>query len=279
MTEIKESPKATVFKGGQITSISKAMAKDLAPAAFATKPASYINTKLYHFTPTHEIMDMMEDMGYLLTSAKQSKTKIKLRQEHGVHIMQWQHPDLFVKNRETGDVEARPTVVLVNSSDGSRPINFEMGMFRLVCSNGLIVKDRDLGGFRERHTKFTFPQLKDLITQKVDMLPKTIDRINRWTGVEMTSKQRFEFATEALALRLSDSRKPEEYEVMDLLNPRRKSDEGSDLWSTFNRVQENLIKGGFQLNERAARPITNPWQDLVLNQQLWDLATEFETVK
>lgn len=268
--------KATDFKAGQITSISREMAKDLAPAAFATKPASYINTKRYHFTPTHEIMDMMGDMGYLLTSAKQSSTKIPLRREHGVHIMQWQHPDLYVKNGSTGEVEARPTVVLVNSSDGSRPINFEMGMFRLVCSNGLIVKDRDLGGFRERHTKFTFPELKSLITQKVDMLPKTIDRINRWSGVEMTAKDRFAFATEALALRLNDSRQPEEYEIRDILNPRRQEDKANDLWCTFNTVQENLIKGGFQLNERSARPITNPWQDLVLNQQLWDLATAYE---
>jgi hypothetical protein len=41
-------------------------------------------------------------------------------------------------------------------------------------------------------------------------------------------------------------------------------------------VQENLIKGGFQINERQARPITNPWQDLQLNQSLWTLAEKFE---
>jgi hypothetical protein len=153
-----------------------------------------------------------------------------------------------------------------------------MGMFRLVCSNGLIVKDKDLGGFKERHTKFSFQEIKDLIASKVDMLPKTIDKINKWTSIEMDSNARHAFAVEALALRLSSDRAPENYEIHEILNPRRKADEAHNLWATYNVLQENLIKGGFQMNERTARPITNPWQDLQLNKQLWEMAEKFETV-
>ena len=270
------SKKAADFKGGSIKTISRAVAKEAAPAIFATKPADYINTKRYHFTPTFEIIDMMEDMGYMLTAAKQSRTKIPLRRNHGVHIVEFQHPDLYVKDSSTGEVEARPTIVLVNSSDGSRPIDFQMGMFRLVCSNGLIVKDKDLGGFKERHTKFSFQEIKDLISSKVDMLPKTIEKINKWTGIEMDAKTRHAFAVEALALRLSTDREPETYEIHEILNPRRKADEAHNLWCTYNVIQENLIKGGFQMNERSARPITNPWQDLQLNKQLWEMAEKYE---
>ena len=64
-----------------LTGISMEVAKDKAPAIFATKPADYINTKLYHFTPTTEIIDYMKDMGYILTEAKQSKTKVQLRND------------------------------------------------------------------------------------------------------------------------------------------------------------------------------------------------------
>jgi hypothetical protein len=268
--------KATDFKAGDIKTISMAIAKEQAPAIFATKPADYINTKRYHFTPTFEIIEMMQDMGYQLTGAKQSKTKIPLRRDHGVHIVEFQHPDLYVKNAETNDIEARPQIVLVNSSDGSRPFDFQMGMFRLVCSNGLIVKDKDLGGFKERHTKFTFNEIKNLISSKVDMLPKTIDKINKWNGIEMDAKTRHAFAVEALALRLGSDRQPETYEIHDILSAKRKADEPNNLWCTYNRVQENLIKGGFQMNERQARPITNPWQDLQLNQSLWTLAEKYE---
>jgi hypothetical protein len=269
--------KAESFKAGAINSISLEVAREKAPAIFATKPASYINQNRYHFTPTFEIIDMMQDMGYLLTNAKQSKTKIPLRRDHGVHIVEFQHPDLYVKDSSSNEVEARPTIVMVNSSDGSRPFDFQMGMFRLVCSNGLIVKDRDLGGFKERHTKYSFTDLKAMISQKVDSLPKTIDKINLWNGIEMSAKDRFAFATEALALRLASDRKPEEYEIRSILDPKRAADKHNNLWCTYNVVQENLIKGGFQVNERQARPITNPWQDLELNKGLWALAEKFET--
>jgi len=269
---------ANAFKAGQINSISMEVAKQKAPAIFATKPADYINLNRYHFTPTFEIIDMMKDMGYLLTNAKQSATKIPLRRDHGVHIVEFQHPDLYVKDSTNNEVEARPTIVMVNSSDGSRPFDFQMGMFRLVCSNGLIVKDKDLGGFKERHTKFTFDQIKSMIGAKVDALPKTIDKINSWNGVEMSHKDRFAFATEALALRLGTDRKPEEYEVRGILDAKRAADRHNNLWCTYNVVQENLIRGGFQLNERQARPITNPWQDLELNKSLWSLAEKFEAV-
>ena len=276
MTNNQASPKATSFKAGSINTISMEVAKQQAPAIFATEPASYINRSRYHFTPTFEIIDMMKDMGYELTGAKQSKTKIPLRHNHGVHIVEFQHPDLYVKDASTNEVEARPTIVMVNSSDGSRPFDFQMGMFRLVCSNGLIVKSKDLGGFKERHTKYNFTDLKAMISSKVDSLPKTIEKINTWSGIEMDAKTRHAFAVEALALRLGNDRQAETYEIHSILSAKRKEDEPNNLWCTFNRVQENLIKGGFQINERQARPITNPWQDLQLNQSLWTLAEKYE---
>jgi hypothetical protein len=93
--------------------------------------------------------------------------------------------------------------------------------------------------------------------------------------VEMTDKQRFQFASEALALRLADDRKPEQYELIDLLQPRRKEDQGKTLWLTYNTVQEGLIKGGFSLNERVARAIKNPMTDFQINQDLWALAEKY----
>jgi len=249
-------------------------AKQKAPAIFATEPASYINLNRYKFTPTTEIIGHMDSLGWKLTNAKQSRTKVALRQNYGVHITEFQHPDLYIKD-SVGAIEARPTVVLVNSHDGSRPINFEMGLFRLVCSNGLIVKDRDFGGFKERHTKYTLPEVQNMIDQKMEGLNGTVEKINRWTGIEMSAKDRRNFAIEALALRIGEDRQAEEYEILDILGSRRDADNHNTLWHTFNRVQENLIRGGFQMNNRTARPITNPIQDMVLNQGLWQLADAY----
>ena len=261
----------------EIKVLSLDQAREKAPAIFATKPADYINLNRYKFTPTTDIIEHMDTMGWKLTNAKQSKTKVPLRQNFGVHITEFQHPDLYIKNSE-GGVEARPTVVLLNSHDGSRPINFEMGLFRLVCSNGLMVKDKDFGGFKERHTKYTLQEVQNMIEQKMLGLNSTVEKINRWSGIEMSAKDRRAFAIDALALRLGEEKVAEDYEIMEILSPRRDADAPNTLWHTFNRVQENIIRGGYQMNNRTARPITNPIQDMVLNQGLWSLADQYATV-
>jgi len=102
-----------------------------------------------------------------------------------------------------------------------------------------------------------------------------VSKISQWNMVEMNDKQRYQFAVEALALRLSSDRQPEQYEVLDMLSPKRKADEGNTLWKTYNILQENLIKGGFQLNNRQARAIKNPIEDFTLNQDLWQLADTY----
>jgi hypothetical protein len=257
-----------------ISPISLETAREKAPAIFATSPAPTIKSPKYQFTPTFEVIDHMKSMGYELTNAKQSKSNVDLRKNWGIHITEFQHPDLYIKDSE-GGVEARPTVVLINSHDGTRPLQFEMGLFRLVCENGLIIKDRDMGSFRERHTKYTFQEVKDLIDSKVSGLQDVVGKISQWNMVEMTDKQRYQFAVEALALRLNTDRQPEQYEVLDILNAKRKIDAQPTLWHTYNTVQENLIKGGFQLNNRQARAIKNPVEDLVLNQGLWQLADAY----
>ena len=266
--------KATDFKNNVITSISLDKAKEYAPAIFATSPAPTIKSPKYQFTPTFEVIEHMQDMGYLLTGVKQSSSNVELRKNWGIHITRFQHPDQYIKNTD-GEIEARPEVVLINSHDGTRPIQFEMGLFRLVCENGLVVKDRDMGSFRERHTKLNFNEVKNLIDQKVSGLSDVVGKINKWNMIEMTDKQRFNFAVEALALRIGTDRQAEQYEIMDILNPKRKADEGNSLWKTYNILQENLIKGGFQLNNRQARSIKNPIEDFNLNQELWSLADNY----
>lgn len=257
-----------------ITSISLDAAKSIAPAIFATSPAPTIKSPKYQFTPTFEVIEHMQDMGYVLTGVKQSKSNVELRKNWGIHITRFQHPDLYIKDPQ-GMIEARPEVVLINSHDGTRPIQFEMGLFRLVCENGLVIKSQDLGSFRERHTKLNFQEVKNLMDEKVSSLQEVVGKISQWNMKEMTDKQRFNFAMEALALRIGTDRQAEQYEIMDILTAKRKVDEQPTLWHTFNTVQENLIKGGFQLNNRQARAINNPVEDFNINQGLWQLADSY----
>ena len=69
-----------------------------------------------------------------------------------------------------------------------------------------------------------------------------------------------------------------------LLEARRSNDRGTDLWVTFNRVQENLLKGGLagraksgrRVRTRQVRSVT---EDVRLNRALWRLAERFAQLK
>ena len=256
------------------SSLSLDAARKAAPAIFATEPASYINLKRYNFVPTTDIIEKMNNNGWLLTSAQQSKSKSDLRNGYGVHMVKFEHPDLYIKDGD-GGVEGRPQMVFLNSHDGTRPLQAELGIFRLVCSNGLMIKSHDMGGFRERHTRLTNDGVKVLLDEKLQLAGQAIDRINRWSGIQMKAIDMRKFATDALLMRLNEERQPEEHEIFGILESRRQADNKNDLWHVFNRVQENMIKGGFNIGERQARAITNPIADMKLNQGLWQLAEEY----
>jgi CBS domain containing-hemolysin-like protein len=138
-----------------------------------------------------------------------------------------------------------------------------------------MIKSHDMGGFRERHTKLTNDGVKLLLDEKLQLADQAVDRINRWSGIQMRNIDMRKFATDALLMRLGEDRQPEEHEIRGILEAHRDSDNKNTLWHVFNRVQENIIKGGFNIGERKARAITNPIADMVLNQGLWQLAEEY----
>jgi hypothetical protein len=261
------------FKNNVMTTITLDRAMELAPAIAAEKPADYISSR-YNFTSTKDVVNMMQDLGYVLTDAKQAGTHIDLRKNFGAHLVTFQHPELYIKDTD-GLVEARPQIVISNSHDGSRPISFDMGIFRLVCSNGLVAKSMDMGSFKERHTKLNFQKIKELVEEKIGSLPNTLNTINSWVSREMTAKERQEFALQALKLRAGEERELQSYEIQSLLEPKRSADVGTNLWRVFNVCQENLTKGGFRMNDRQARAVTNPWADMELNRGIWQLAESF----
>lgn len=69
---------------------------------------------------------------------------------------------------------------------------------------------------------------------------------------------------------------------------RRMDDKAGDLWTTFNRVQEDVVRGGLRgttldangrRQHRATRAVTGIDQDVKLNRALWALAEEMRKLK
>ncbi|MNY58986.1 hypothetical protein D3C86_1953870 [compost metagenome] len=92
------------------------------------------------------------------------------------------------------------------------------------------------------------------------------------------------FAQAALSLKYESLATPVPITPAQLLVPRRLEDDSPDLWSAYNRVQENLTQGG--LHGRTAtgrrhstRPIQGIDQNLKINRALWILAKGIKQLK
>ena len=263
-----------VDQNGKLIALPTDMARKIAPAIYAKDKAPSIKSRFYNFTSTEEIIGHMDSLGYTLVMAAQSKVKGDLKRDYGTHIVGFQHSDLYISGTD-GKMEARPTIVITNNHMGTYPVQCDLSLFRLVCSNRLMVKEKSFDGFRDRHTKLNLTEVRNLIDEKLELMRESTKVITNWGMREMTEVERFSFAAEAVALRTSSDRQPSRSELSEILTPTRTADIGNTLYKTFNVVQEHLISGNFWVDDRKARAIQDPMRDVQLNKDLWSLASKF----
>ena len=182
-------------------------------------------------------------------------------------------------NGDDGD-DVFPQILLTNSSDGKNAFTFRAGLFRLVCENGLVISTQDFDNLKIRHFGYDFNELQKTITAMVEKLPLTVESMNKFKQTQLTEKQILKFAKDALEARFGEAElKRVTIDYNDFVKATRKEDEGNDLWSVFNRVQEKVINGdfsyGFSTKTRKARKIKNFNQDIILNSKLYELASEY----
>ncbi len=259
--------------------LSQSEIVELAPAVYTNQPHPKVSDK-YSFLPTHRIVSDMEKLGWSVSQVKMAKTNNVNQKLYGKHMVQFFHPDLVI-NDENGKAEAYPQILIINNHRGYGKLRIEVGVFRLVCENGLIVKDREMGSYSLRHMGYSFEELQTLVNTVVANLQGVVNKINTFTERIMTKEEQYSFAKKALAVRFGEERKASDAEIKDMLTVRRPEDKGDDLYRVFNRVQEAVIRGGFDMaattkkGTKKVRRISNMLKDLDVNGELWVLAEEF----
>lgn len=262
----------------ELTPMTLEEVRKATPQAFANAPKPGVSDR-YTFLPTSRIIEDMDVLGWKVCQAKGANYRNSVNQQYGNHVIKFYHPDVFIKNQE-GGVEAYINVVVMNSHTGRGSFRFEMGIFRLVCSNGLMIKDNDMGSFSLRHKGYSFEELRTTLTAALDKMPDMVGRINQFSMIEMTAEQQAEFAQKAYQLRAGEEKLLSAEDLKDMLAPRRKEDEGNSVWKVLNRVQESVIKGGFYAVNgkgklRKVKGIRNIHKDMEMNKALWEMATSY----
>lgn len=239
--------------------------KTMAPSVFTTDKAPHLTDK-YIQTPTSRVVEDLMNLGWQVTKAQEVKSrKYKGFQKH---IVVFRNPEIMIKGANGDD--SFPQILLTNSHDGKAAFNFRVGIFRLVCSNGLVISDADFNNVSIRHINYTFETLQSKIGEVIAKLPNLVQKINLFKSTQLTDVQMQDFAAKAMQLRTKAR-----VNIMDILNADRPQDAGNDLWVVFNRVQEKLLGGSYKAGKRKARSVKNFQKDIELNEQLFELAESY----
>lgn len=243
-----------------------------APSVFATEPYGELSSK-YRFIPTIDVVDALAKHGFTPSKVMENRVRKADKRGFAKHAIRFRNSDMLP---QVGDLV--PEIILTNSHDGSSAFQISAGLYRLVCSNGLTVGNEQMS-VRQRHSG----QIDDVLEgvfSVVEEFPEVANTAKEWQGIQLTPGQQIAFARAALPLRW-DGGENENYPVnpSHLLQPVRHADTSKDLWTTFNVVQEHIIKGGVRAvgsdgRRRRSKAVSSVNEDQRLNKALWKLAAE-----
>jgi hypothetical protein len=286
MTTLLET-RPTIFRDNSGIKVSKEL-KQAFPAIFNTRRAVTVSEdyKLYR---SDKIIDIMQDKGLQLVEVGQERIGwSKRRQPHTqIHTMRFRDPRFSRTSMKVGD--SVPEILIKNSHDGRCLFQAMAAVFRLVCSNGLVLPDVNLGAIRRRHygEANDFAKVQEIIAE----LPKAVslisDRIERWESVMLNEREQAKLATMLANVKMpSGSIRGREWLTPDLLLEHRRDADAPEangqrsLWKTFNVLQEALTNATIShetegQRRRSIRPITGVVDNIGTNQRLWSTADTY----
>lgn len=240
-----------------------------APAACPERSGRYKQVK------TFQVIDALREQGFYVDRAHYTKTR---KNKNGVakDPLYAKH-QVVMRNHEFGDYDGvTPEFLITNAHDGTSSVDLMAGAYRFICSNGLIIGET-FARERIRHSGEAAAVAIDRAIRMSRNVGKWLKQIEEWKKIDLTSGQRTEFARLANVLRYGD---PYKFDAKQLIAVRRPEDDKGDLWTTFNVIQENAMKGGFDgfaaTGRRAtARPLKEIAKSSAFNADLWTLAEEF----
>lgn len=245
----------------------------IVPSAFSAEKHDSRSEK-YTYIPTITLLDKLRDEGFQPYYATQSRTRIADKREFTKHMLRLRRHDQ-IQGKEV------PEIILLNSHDGSSSYKMIPGMFRQICTNGLVAW-KDFG-------EISVPHKGDIIGQVIEgayEVLRTFDNvesnIDMMRSIQLTESEKILLGTVALEYKYEGKKAPITPEQV--IHHRRWEDNRNDLWTTFNRIQENVIKGGIsgrtEKGKRTrTREVTGIDGDIKLNQALWKMAEEFAKLK
>jgi hypothetical protein len=256
-----------------------------APSAFAeTKHDS--RSDRFTYIPTAAVIDGLMKEGYQPFAAVQGRSRIEGKENFTKHLIRFRHPDAVTQMVR----DSVPEIVVMNAHDGTSSYKLFGGVFRIVCTNGMIVSDSTIGSITIPHKGDIVQQVVVKSFEIIDQTKAITGRIDEWSQLQLTNGEQNALAESAHAMRFADAEGKITTPITptQLLNVRREEDRRADLWTVFNRVQENVMRGGIEgvatdrngrQVHRSTRGINGIDENVKLNRALWLLSERMAELK
>jgi hypothetical protein len=259
------------FKG---TALDDSTLRTQAPSIFALGPMAGVSDR-YTFVPTARIVDGLREQNWMPVEVEEQRIRKEARRGFQKHMLRFRRAEQMA----TLD-EYCVELVLLNSHDRGCAYQLHAGIYRRICSNGLVVSEGGFEAIRFRHSKLETDEVVRASFRLLEFVPKVGQMVNRFRERLLDAEESLELARHAIRLRYASlDSSPVEPET--LLKVRRDEDVSLDLWTALNRVQENLIRGGvsdFHRDRRgrlrSVRALRGIDSKVSLNKGLWGLAEQ-----
>jgi hypothetical protein len=241
-----------------------------APAVFAENAAARV-TRAYRFISTSQVVGALVEAGFVPTDARQGRSKAGDSAGYARHLIRFRHARESVTL-----VDAIPEIVLVNAHDGTSAYQLRAGLFRPLCTNGLIARIGDFGFISVPHRASVVADVVEGALRLTAQFQALGGTVRAMAHRVLSPLERLGFAEAALGIRYPHAdRLP--YAADRVLEARRSGDAGDSLWQVYNVVQENLMRGGIAYQSARGRAMRTRRigairEDVRINTGLWQAA-------
>jgi hypothetical protein len=247
-----------------------------APALFTEEPHYDVSDK-YHFIPTIDVVNEIKANNWYPVSVSEASIRDSDKDGYQQHLVRFRHFDDLLHPQDNA-VE----LLLFNSHDRSKSFSISAGIYRFVCSNGLVIADSVFESYKIKHLGDRENDVANAVANITAIKPKLMRKIQTLESIELTQLEQESFARSSIPLRFD---KHLQVNHTDLLIPHRDEDAKDDLYTTLNVIQENLLRGNISgVNNITGRRFTSKEiksisKDVEVNQGLWDIAERIASIK
>jgi hypothetical protein len=243
-----------------------------APAVFAGS-ASTRTKPSYRFINTADVLHALLEAGFQPAAAQQTRSRQGSDATYARHMIR-----LRPMRESITLVDCLPEICLINAHDGTSAYQLLAGLYRPLCTNGLLCRMGDFAVIRVPHRANVIADVVAGAIQITAQFERIGAVVTAMAARMLTESEQIAFAQTAYEIRWAKVEGRPLLQPAKMLEARRAADAQSSLWHTFNRLQEAAMSGGIVYHSRAqrlvrTRPIRNIREDVRINTALWQAAT------